>query len=362
MNRSAANQAPVLIMAGGTGGHVFPALAVADALRARDIPVVWLGTREGLEARVVPEAGFAIEWLTVRGLRGKGVSGWLLAPVRVLRAALEAVGVLRRQRPRAVLGMGGYVAGPGGMAAWLLSYPLVIHEQNARAGLTNRLLARCARVVLAGFDGAFPGRRAEVTGNPVRGDILRLAPPEQRTPRAGRWRLLVLGGSLGAQALNEAVARAVARMPEADRPAVRHQAGQRTEDIARQAYADAGVDADVSAFISDMAAAYEWADVVLCRAGALTVSELAVAGVPAVLVPLPHAVDDHQTANARHLVDAGAAVLLPQDQITPERLQEHLEGLGGDRGRLLEMARAARAVAKPDAAETVAERCLEVAR
>ena len=362
MNRSAANQGPVLIMAGGTGGHVFPALAVADALRARNIPVVWLGTRQGLEARVVPEAGLAMEWLTVRGLRGKGAAGWLLAPVRILRAAVEAVGVLRRQRPRAVLGMGGYVAGPGGLAAWLLRYPLVIHEQNARAGLTNRLLARCARAVLAGFDGAFADGRAEVTGNPVRGDILRLAPPEQRVPRSGRWRLLVLGGSLGAQALNETVARAVARMPEAERPMIWHQAGQRTEDIARQAYADAGVEAEVSAFIADMAAAYAWADLVLCRAGALTVSELAIAGVPAVLVPLPHAVDDHQTANARHLVDAGAAVLLPQDELTAERLQEQLQELGGERGRLLEMAHAARAVARPDAAETVAERCLEVAR
>ncbi len=361
MSRRSDTEAPVLIMAGGTGGHVFPALAVADALRARGVPVVWLGTRDGLEARVVPEAGVAVEWLTVRGLRGKGAVGWLMAPARVLRATLQAAGAMRRQRPRTVLGMGGYVAGPGGLAAWLLRYPLVIHEQNARAGLTNRLLARLACRVLAGFPDVFPGRRSQVTGNPVRGEILRLQPPQRRPQREGRCRLLILGGSLGALALNDTVAGALALLPENERPEVCHQAGERTIEVARQAYAGTGVEAEVTAFITDMAAAYAWADLVICRAGALTVSELAIAGVPAVLVPLPHAVDDHQTANARQLVDAGAAVLVPQPELTAERLSDELRGLMADRSRLQDMARAARAVARPDAAETVAECCLEVA-
>ncbi|WP_290649461.1 undecaprenyldiphospho-muramoylpentapeptide beta-N-acetylglucosaminyltransferase [Aquisalimonas sp.] len=354
--------APVLVMAGGTGGHVFPALAVADALRARDVPVVWLGTRQGLEARVVPEAGLALEWLTVQGLRHKGLAGWLLAPLRVLRATVQATGVLRRHRPRAVLGMGGYVAGPGGLAAWLLRCPLVIHEQNAAAGLTNRLLARLARRVLAGFPGAFPESMAEVTGNPVRGSIVRLTAPEQRAQPGDAWHLLVLGGSLGAQVLNETVPAALATLAAAQRPKVCHQAGEKTRAVARQAYAGAGVDAEIVTFVADMAAVYAWADLVVCRAGALTVSELAIAGVPAILVPLPHAVDDHQTANARYLVDNGAGVLLPQTELTAERLGALLTELAEDRSQLSRMGQASRALARPDAAETVAERCLEVAR
>lgn len=357
-----ASEAPVLIMAGGTGGHVFPALAVADALRARGVPVVWLGTREGLEARVVPEAGLALEWLSARGLRGKGMTGWLLAPWRILRGTIQAAGVLRRRRPRSVLGVGGYAAGPGALAAWLLRCPLVIHEQNARAGLTNRVLSRLARRVLAGFPGAFPDDRAEVTGNPVRGDILRLPPPEKRPVRTGRWRLLVVGGSLGARVLNETVPMALGTLAPDARPEVRHQSGRITEDLARSCYRAAGVEARIDAFLDDMAEAYAWADVVVCRAGALTVSELAIAGVPAVLVPLPHAADDHQTANARYLSDVGAAVLLPQTELSAERLAETLQELGEDRERLRDMARAARGRARPEAAETVAEHCLEVAR
>ncbi|MFO7857906.1 MAG: undecaprenyldiphospho-muramoylpentapeptide beta-N-acetylglucosaminyltransferase [Ectothiorhodospiraceae bacterium] len=359
---SAGLERPVLIMAGGTGGHVFPALAVADALRARGVPVVWLGTRDGLEARVVPEAGIALEWLRVRGLRGKGWLGWLVAPARVLRAVFQARAVLRRQRPRCVLGLGGYVAGPGALAAWLQRVPLVIHEQNARPGLTNRVLARLARRVLCGFPGTFPAERAQVTGNPVRGDILRIPPPEERHGAAASPRLLVIGGSQGARALNEVIPRALAQLPPERSFTVWHQSGARTEELAREGYSQAGVAADVVAFISDMAAAYAWADVVVCRAGALTVSELAVAGVPAVLVPLPQAVDDHQTANAGYLVQAGAAELLPQGELTPERLAEVLARLAGDPQQRADMARAARGRARPEAAETVAEICLEVSR
>ncbi|MEX0731508.1 MAG: undecaprenyldiphospho-muramoylpentapeptide beta-N-acetylglucosaminyltransferase [Aquisalimonadaceae bacterium] len=355
------NDAPVLIMAGGTGGHVFPGLAVAACLREQGVPVVWLGTRQGMEARLVPDADIAIEWLKVRGLRNKGLLGWLLAPLRLSAALIQAVGVVRRHRPRVVLGLGGYVAGPGGVAAWLLRRPLVIHEQNAIAGLTNRLLSRLAREVLCGFPTQFPGRQqVRVVGNPVRQPIRALPAPEQRmNGRDGRLRLLVVGGSLGALVLNQVVPDAVARLSAELRPAVRHQAGARTVDIARAAYQEKGVDAEVSAFIDDMAAAYAWADLVICRAGALTVSELAAAGVAACLVPLPIAVDDHQTANARYLSDAGAAVLIPQPEFTAEALATLLNTL--ERDRLRDMAVRARALAHPDAAAEVAARCLEVA-
>lgn len=353
---------PVLIMAGGTGGHVFPGLAVAHALREQGVPVVWLGTRNGLEARLVPAADIAVEWLTVRGLRGHGLASWLMAPMRIGRAVTQAIGVLRRLRPGAVLGLGGYVAGPGGLAAWLVRCPLVIHEQNARAGLTNRLLSRLARRVLSGFPGAFQsGRVTEVVGNPVRADILRHA-DDMPLPGAhdGPLRLLVIGGSLGALALNECVPAAMARLAPEVRPQIRHQAGERTLEQARQAYREQGVEADVSAFIDDMAEAYRWADLVICRAGALTVSELAVVGRPAIFVPLPHAVDDHQTANAAVLVNRGAGWLLPQGEFTPDRLAGLLERVLSQPEELTRMAGLGRAAARPDAAERVARHCLEV--
>ncbi|MCC5859184.1 MAG: undecaprenyldiphospho-muramoylpentapeptide beta-N-acetylglucosaminyltransferase [Ectothiorhodospiraceae bacterium] len=354
---------PVVIMAGGTGGHVFPGLAVAAVLRERGLPVVWLGTREGLEARLVPEAGLPMEYLEIRGLRGKGSLGWLLAPARLGRAVWQAAGVLRRHRPRAVLGLGGYAAGPGGIAAWLLRRPLVLHEQNAVAGLTNRSLSRFARRVLCGFPADFPGGvLARVVGNPVRDAILQIPPPQERyANREGPLRLLVIGGSLGAQVLNERVPAAVARLPSDRRPVIRHQAGERTLEVAERAYLKAGVEADVTAFVHDMAEAYGWADLVISRAGALTVSELAAAGVAACLVPLPHAVDDHQTANARFLSDRQAAVLLPQAELTPRRLAGLLEEFDQRRDRLLAMAERARELARPRAAEDVADSCLEVA-
>lgn len=352
---------PVMILAGGTGGHIFPALAVAEVLRARAVPVVWLGTRAGLEARVVPAAGIAMDWLEVGGLRGKGAGGWLRAPWTLARALRQALRALRARRPRSVLGMGGYVAGPGGVAARLLGIPLVVHEQNSVPGLTNRLLARIARRVLTGFDGAL-GRHALFVGNPVREAIAALPGPEQRyRGREGALRLLVLGGSLGARALNETVPAALATLAAEARPRVRHQAGSRTLELAREHYARHGVEADVSAFIDDMAEAYAWADLVICRAGALTVAELAAAGVPAVLVPFPHAVDDHQTTNARHLVDAGAARLIQESALSPAALGELLAELLAGRPALLDMARQASALGRPEAAARVADICLEVA-
>ena len=355
------NKAPVMIMAGGTGGHVFPGLAVARALSERGVPVIWLGTRAGLEARLVPDAGLPLECLSVRGLRRNGLLGWLLAPLSLSRALIQALAIVRRHRPRSVLGLGGYVTGPGGLAAWILRRPLLIHEQNARPGLSNRLLARIAGRRLSGFALTFPGAgEAEAIGNPVRREFVALDEPEQRYgERSGPLRLLVVGGSLGAQALNQTVPASLALLPEAERPLVRHQSGERTAALARAAYDEAGVEVRLETFITDMAEAYAWADLVICRAGALTVSELAAAGVAAWLVPLPHAVDDHQTANARTLADHGAAELIPQQDLSPDALADRLRGL--QREQLVQMARAARQCARPDATDRLASACLEVA-
>lgn len=355
--------ARVLIMAGGTGGHVFPALAVARRLREQGVEVTWLGTRRGLEARVVPEAGFPIEYIDVAGLRGKGVAGWLLAPLRLVRATWQALGVCRRSRAGAVLGLGGFVTGPGGVAAWLLRRPLVIHEQNAVAGLTNRLLARIARRVLEAFPGSFPASiPAETVGNPVREEFFALpAPAERFAGRSGPLRVLIIGGSLGAQALNETVPPALARVAGKTELTIRHQAGRGKAEAARQAYQQAGVAAEVSEFIDDMAAAFGWADVVICRAGALTVSELAAAGLGAVLVPYPHAVDDHQTRNALYLTEAGAARLILQSELSAERLAGVLEELFAQgRAGLRKLAETARGLARPEATRKVASACLEV--
>ncbi len=351
---------PILIMAGGTGGHVFPALALARSLRARSVEVVWLGTQRGIEARLVPAEGIAIEWLSVGGLRGKGWKTRLAAPWRLTVALWQALAVMRRRRPQVVVGLGGFVTGPGGIAAWLTRRPLLIHEQNAIAGFTNRTLAPLAREVLEAFPGSFgPAVRARTIGNPVRREIASLAPPRERLAgRGGAVRLLVIGGSQGAVRLNTVVPYALARAT-ACRFEVRHQAGERWIDACRQSYADAGVAADVQPFIGEMAAAYAWADLVICRAGALTVSELAAAGIGSVLVPFPAAVDDHQTHNARLLVRQGAAVLMPERELTAERLAAELERLCAERGRLVEMAERARSLARPEATEQLAECCLK---
>lgn len=354
---------PVVIAAGGTGGHVFPALAVAEVLRSAAVPVVWMGTRRGLEARVVPDAGIAIEWLSVGGVRGKGWRTRLLAPLVLARACWQAGCILRRHRPRALLGMGGFAAGPGGLMARVLRCPLVVHEQNALPGVTNRILSRFAQRVLEAMPGTFAPRvRAEAVGNPVRASIAALPSPEARFEgRAGAARVLVLGGSQGARALNERLPRALGRL-RGPPPEVRHQCGARHLEAARAAYAEAGVAATVEPFIDDMAAAYGWADLVVGRAGAMSVWELATAGVGALLVPFPHAVDDHQTRNAAWLEAVGAAVVVQEQELDEARLAAELEALLGDRSMLLERGRRARALACPDAAERVAAVLREVSR
>lgn len=353
----------VMILAGGTGGHVYPALAVADALREANCEVSWLGTRTGLEARAVPAAGITIDWMRVSGLRGRGLLAWLGAPFRLTRALAEAVAAMRHRRPTVVLGMGGFVAGPGGVAAWLTRRPLVIHEQNAVAGLTNRLLAPLAREVLEGFPNSFPDKVvARHVGNPVRATIAALPTPAHRfAGRTGRPNLLVLGGSQGALALNETVPAAIGNIDPVLRPRVWHQCGAHTHNVAERTYAEYGVEARLTDFIDDMAAAYAWADIVVCRAGALTVAELAAAGVGAVLVPYPASIDDHQTLNARFLEQAGAGLIVPQRELDPARLAARLLPLLDDRERLLAMANAARSLARTDATAAVRDVCLQAA-
>lgn len=350
---------PVMIMAGGTGGHVFPGLAVAEVLKSRGVEVVWLGSAHGLENDWVPAAGLPLERLAVSGLRGKGIGGWLAAPLRLARAVRQAGRILRLHAPRSVLSLGGFAAGPGGIASWIRRIPLIVHEQNAVAGLTNRVLSRLATRVLAGLPGALPG--AEIVGNPVRPGIAQLRPPDARfADRTGPSRLLVLGGSQGASRLNEVIPGALARLDAAGRPQVRHQCGTRHLEAARNHYARAGVEADVLPFIEDMAGAYAWADLVISRAGALTLAELAAAGVGALLVPFPHAVDDHQAVNARSFVEAGAADMIRESALDEAALAGRLAPLLADRDRMRTMALAARTLAHPDAAERLADACIEV--
>ena len=352
----------VMIMAGGTGGHVFPALAVAENLRARGMDVFWLGTRNSFEARVVPESGFPMEWIDVQGLRGTGMKRWLAAPFKLGVAMVQALMVLVRKRPNVVLGMGGFVTGPGGVMARLLGIPLIIHEQNAIPGMTNQWLSRIANQVLEAFPGSFKAeRQACVMGNPVRPEIAALpAPAERMAGREGPLRLLVLGGSLGAQILNETVPDALAKLATDLRPLVRHQAGRDKDEAALAAYMSAGVEANVQPFVVDMAEAYGWADLVICRSGALTVSELAAVGVAAVLVPFPHAVDDHQTHNAAFLSDQGAARLMPQSELDVDSLSACLNELLSDRAQLRRMAEKGRALAQPESTQRVADVCKEI--
>jgi UDP-N-acetylglucosamine--N-acetylmuramyl-(pentapeptide) pyrophosphoryl-undecaprenol N-acetylglucosamine transferase len=351
---------PVLIMAGGTGGHVFPALAVADELRSRGVPVVWLGTKAGIESRLVPEAGYPIEWMSITGLRGKNALTLLLAPVRITMACWQALMVLSRRKPCAVLGMGGFASGPGGLMAWLTRKPLLVHEQNAIAGLTNKILARFADVVLQAFPGVF--KAAQTTGNPVRQAICEIEEPvsrlAQRQAQQKNLRLLIIGGSLGAVKLNEVMPQALAKINKEHRPEVIHQTGMKNIESAKKSYADAGVEARVEAFIDDMPAVYQWADLVICRAGAMTVFELAAAGVAAILVPYPHAVDDHQTQNARYLEHSGAAIIRQQNDLSADWLAETINDFSHDRKKLLDMAIAARKLAIPGSAKTIADACL----
>ena len=355
---------PVLIMAGGTGGHVFPALAVADELRSRGIPVVWLGTKTGIESRLVPQAGYPIEWMSITGLRGKSTLTLLLAPVRIAMACWQALGVLLRIKPCAVLGMGGFASGPGGLMAWLIRKPLLVHEQNAIAGMTNKILARFADVVLQAFPAVF--KHAKTTGNPVRQSICEIDDPESRFSRRveqqhsqqQKLRLLVIGGSLGAVKLNEIVPLALSEINKDERPEVIHQTGLKNIESAKAAYSDAGVEAKVEAFIDDMRAVYEWADLVICRAGAMTVFELAAAGIASILVPYPYAVDDHQTHNAYYLEKTGAAIIKQQDELSTDWLVDVINDFSRNRKKLLDMAVAARKLAIPGSAKTIADACL----
>lgn len=348
---------PVLIMAGGTGGHIFPGLAVARALQARSVPVIWLGSAHGLENQLVPKAGLKLETLRISALRGKGALALLAAPWRLLRAVLDAIAVLRRHQPRAVVSFGGFAAGPGGLAAWLTRRPLLVHEQNRLPGLTNKVLSKLAHRVLCGFANALPG--GLWVGNPVRAEIAALPPPRERFAGRTGLRVLVLGGSQGARALNRVLPQAFAQLRDLD-ISLRHQCGARLLDEARDAYAQTKVEARVEPFIDDMAQAYGEADLVIARAGALTLAELCAAGVGAILIPFPHAVDDHQTANARVLVDAGAAQLVPEAQLDAIDLATRIRALMVDPAQRLAMAEAARALAKPEADRVVAQHCLEM--
>ncbi|GIX38240.1 MAG: UDP-N-acetylglucosamine--N-acetylmuramyl-(pentapeptide) pyrophosphoryl-undecaprenol N-acetylglucosamine transferase [Silanimonas sp.] len=346
------------VMAGGTGGHIFPALAVARVLRERGGEVCWMGSAGGMEERLVAEAGFPLDVLPIGALRGKGAIALLAAPWRVGRAVAQARSLLRRQTPRAVLAFGGFASGPGGLAACSLGLPLIVHEQNRAPGLTNRVLARLARRVLTGFPGTFPAP-AEAVGNPVRPAIAALPDPDSRLRgRSGPVRVLVLGGSQGARGLNLAVPKALAGWMNLE---IRHQCGEKLVDEARAAYAVSKLQARIEPFITDMAEAYAWADLVISRAGASTLAELCAAGVGSVLVPFPQAVDDHQARNAEFMAEGGASLWLRQTEALASELAECLKPLLGDRRRLLEMAQAARRLALPRAAERVADIAFEEA-
>ncbi|AOE83675.1 undecaprenyldiphospho-muramoylpentapeptide beta-N-acetylglucosaminyltransferase [Pseudomonas sp. TCU-HL1] len=350
----------VLIMAGGTGGHVFPALACAREFQARGFNVHWLGTPKGIENELVPQAGLPLHLIQVSGLRGKGLKSLLKAPFELLKSLFQARRVVRELKPVCVLGMGGYVTGPGGLAARLSGVPLIIHEQNAVAGTANRSLVPFASRVCEAFPDTFgQSDKRRTTGNPVREELFLETP---RDALGGRKpRLLVLGGSLGAEPLNKLLPEALAKLPSDLRPEVFHQAGRKHDEITAERYREAAVEAQVAPFIKDMARAYAWADLVICRAGALTVSELAAAGLPSFLVPLPHAIDDHQSRNAEYLAKEGAAVLLPQHSTDAAKLADQLTEVLMQPEKLKAMGAIARRLAKPAATRTVVEICLEVA-
>lgn len=359
------SQQPILVMAGGTGGHVFPALAVAENLRARGEQVVWLGTRAGIEARVVPAANIAIEWLSVQGLRGKGMAALLLAPFRLLRACWQALRILRRTRPKAVLGMGGFASGPGGLMAWVLRVPLFLHEQNSIAGLTNRILGRFATRSYVAFPQAAEALGgAECIGNPVRDGFTRLQAPASRLQARidAPLQLLVIGGSLGAAALNRVVPAALACLEPGERPLVWHQCGEKHMQDCEQQYAQARVEAEVAAFIEDMPAAFDWADLVVCRAGALTIAELSAAGRASLLIPFPYAVDNHQYHNALFLQQQDAAQVITEDSLSFEGLALKIRFFQQNRERLVEMAENARSGFQPNAAERLASQILAGAK
>lgn len=348
----------ILIMAGGTGGHIYPGLAVADVLHAQGWQVVWLGAPKSMEAELVPKHGYPIAWVNFTGVRGKGMLRLLTLPFTLVRALAQSADAIYRYRPDVVLGMGGYITIPGGLMAAILRRPLVVHEQNSIAGMSNKVLAKLATRVLSGFPDVL--KHTLWCGNPVRADITATDEPQERySKRNGKLNVLVVGGSLGAQAINEALPKALAMMNEQERPHVLHQTGKKHLEAVQQLYAQAGISADIRAFIDDMANQYAKADVVICRAGALTIAELAAAGVASVLIPFPFAVDDHQTHNAHFLSEHGAAILLPQKELVAEKLAKILREMS--REKLSAMAQAARKLAKPEATQTVANVCMELA-
>jgi len=357
--QNAAPKATALVMAGGTGGHIFPGLAVAEALRARGWRVHWLGNAASMEGKLVPPRGFAFESIDFSGVRGKGLLTLALLPLRLLKAFWQSIRVIRRVQPDVVVGLGGYITFPAGLMGVLLGKPLLLHEQNSVAGLANKVLAGVADRVFTAFPDVI--RKARWVGNPLRAAFLQQDAPAARfAGRSGPLRLLVVGGSLGAKALNEVVPRALALIPAAQRPQVLHQSGATQIDALRANYQAAGVPAELTPFIEDTAAAFAAADLILCRAGASTVTEIAAVGAAAVFVPFPAAVDDHQTRNARFLVERGAGLLLPQQDMTPERLARLLQKI--DRITLLQWAEQARKLAKTDATGQVVAACEELSR
>ena len=358
------SRSPVMILAGGTGGHVFPALAVAKQIEQQSIPIIWVGTKRGIESKLVPNAGYKIEWVSVNGLRGKNITTYLLAPFKLVLASLQVTWLLLKHRPCAVLGMGGFVAGPGGLIAALLRKPLIIHEQNAIAGLTNRILAPFAKRILTGFPSTFVRNNVEVLGNPVRAEISAIQRQyDIADPNDRPLRVLIFGGSLGAQVLNETVPVALGQivkvLPAELHPEVWHQTGENKHVFTQEQYVSNDIKARVDVFIDNMQEAYAWADLVICRAGAITVAELSVAGLGAIFIPYPYAVDDHQTANATALVNAGAAVMITEKQLTANKLASVVSDLLSNRTKLKAFANAASTFAKPQAAHDVAKACIQ---
>lgn len=353
----------MMILAGGTGGHVFPGLAVAHYMREQGVKVEWMGTAAGLEAVVVPRENYKLHLVRIRAARGKSIFAWIMFPFRLISAVVQSMLILGQVRPQLVLAMGGFASGPGGLAAWIMQIPLLVHEQNAIPGMTNKALSFLSKRVMTGFPGVLTERPGTWhVGNPVRKEIAAMDSPEQRLAQhKGVLRILVIGGSQGARTLNRIIPQAMSLIDKSTRPEVWHQCGARWLDEARESFSMAGVTPyELSAFIEDMAQAYSWADLVICRAGAMTVAELAAGGVASLLVPYPYAVDDHQTANAEYLVTHDAAILIQEKELTPERLSRTLVELSENRDMILRMAVAARSQAVTDAIETVARICEEV--
>lgn len=354
--------ARVLIMAGGTGGHIFPGLAIAKKMREEGIEVNWLGTQQGVEAKWVPEADIPIHFISISGVRGKGIKDQILAPFRIMVALVQSILIIRKLKPDVVIGLGGFVSGPGGLACWILGTKLVIHEQNAKPGSTNKLLSKIANRILEAFPDTFKHRRNVYTvGNPVRAEILCLPSPDQRFTHAEPvQRLLVLGGSLGAQAINLLLPKALATLPEAKRPAILHQTGEKHLADTQKAYEMVGVKGEIVPFIVEMDKAYSWADVVLCRAGALTITELCAVGLGAILVPFPYAIDDHQTANAQFMANQQAAIVVQQADLSVESLAQLLEKVVNSSGECIKMAKAAYTLREADATDKIINICKEI--